>query len=164
MILLNATIPTDIPQYKQIADVIWLIITAVIGGSGLIQLSPIKLDPWTWALKRIGKVANEDIEKKVDEVSNKVTDLEERVISHEDQREEDKAISARRRILAFADECIMSNVCHSREHYNDVMEDITYYKNYCAEHTDFKNERCMMSIETIEESYRKCYMQKGEVA
>ena len=61
---------------------------------------------------------------------------------------------ARRRIIDFSDEC-RRGVRHSEEHWENVLDDVTAYRNYCNNHKDFENSKCVLSIELIEELYKK---------
>ena len=67
----------------------------------------------------------------------------------------DKALDARRRILQFADE-IRRGVKHSMEHFNDILDDITFYAKYCDDNPTFKNDKAVRSIQRIEEVYDEC--------
>ena len=57
------------------------------------------------------------------------------------------------RILRFADE-ILQGELHSREHFDEVLEDITEYNRYCARHPEFPNDKATLSIAHIERVYR----------
>ena len=61
----------------------------------------------------------------------------------------------RRRILRFNDELIRG-VKHTKEHFNDILEDITEYGRYCEEHRDFKNEKAVEAIANVKRVYREC--------
>ena len=52
---------------------------ALIGILGLIgiEIAPIKINPLTWILSRVGKLLNQDIKKEVNKLSDKVDKLEE---------------------------------------------------------------------------------------
>ena len=66
--------------------------------------------------------------------------------------EKKDALQARRRIIAFSDEC-KRNIPHSEEHFNNVLEDIDEYEKYCDAHPDFKNRKAVQSIKFILEIY-----------
>lgn len=128
----------------------------------LVQIAPIKVNPWSFIGKlitkgftAIGKAFNAEVTKELAEVKGKLSELEKHNSRQDREREEDKALDARRRILQFADE-IRRKVRHSEEHFNNVFEDINYYKTYCREHADFENDRARVSIKIIEETYEKC--------
>lgn len=138
------------------------------GGGGLllvftlVQIAPIKINPWTWVGKQIGKALaaagkalNASVTQELVEVKTRLTDLEQYNAHQDAEREKDKALDARRRILQFADE-VRRKVRHSEEHFNNVLEDITFYQQYCRDHTDFENERARVSIKIIEETYEEC--------
>lgn len=128
----------------------------------LLQVSPIKLNPWSWfgkligALVRwLGKELNGDVMQKLGRIEEKLSELEKHDQEQDATRAEDKALDARRRILQFADE-IRRKVRHSEEHFNNVFEDIKYYKTYCQEHPTFANDKARISIGIIESTYEKC--------
>lgn len=138
------------------------------GGGGLllvltlVQIAPIKINPWSWlgkqlgkGLMAIGKALNASVTEELVEVKARLTDLEQHNEHQDAEREKDKALDARRRILQFADE-IRRKVRHSEEHFNNVLEDITFYQQYCRDHADFENERARVSIKIIEETYEEC--------
>lgn len=140
---------------KEILDNVGVLVLAVIGGSGIIQIAPIKINPWSWLIQRVGREAGKELYEKLDSLEAKVEDLDERVRSHEDQRDEQEAIGRRRRILRFADEC-RKNEKHSLEHFNEILDDISAYKTYCEEHPKFKNDKCVISVEFVEKAYKHC--------
>ena len=135
---------------------IWQIVGLIVGGTFVIQVSPIKLNPWGWFLKRLGKEVNEELNQNITEVSKKVDELEAKVETIECEFDEDNAKQNRRRILRFADECRRSEK-HSEEHFTEMIEgDVKAYKNYCKNHPEFENDKCVMSIEFIEDAYKYC--------
>lgn len=138
------------------------------GGGGLllvmtlVQIAPIKVNPWSAVgrlimkgVSAIGKALNADVARELAEVKSKLSELEKHNEMQDKEREEDKALDARRRILQFADE-IRRKVRHSEEHFTNVFEDINCYKTYCREHTEFENDKARISIKIIEDTYEKC--------
>lgn len=132
------------------------LITA-IGGGGisllvvimtLIQISPLKLDPWTRVLKAIGNMMNEDLIEKVDKLDTDLADL--RTVC--DERE---ANGCRTRILHFNDEMIHGNR-HTKEHFDQILIDISTYENYCDSHANYKNNIANLAIKRINDAYIKC--------
>ena len=131
----------------NIWEVIGWAAAALLGGSTLIQVTPIKLNPWTWLAKKVGKAINGDLLEKVEKVETKVDKLEK-------ARGEENAENRRVRILRFSDE-LQHGVQHSQEHFDQILLDITVYNKYCAEHKDFLNDRTVIATERIKSSYRK---------
>ena len=144
---------------------LWLLIILT-----LLQIAPIKINPWTWIGKllgrffgwlgkRIGKAINGDVVTELEGIKDRLTELEKHDEQQDVTRARDKALDARRRILRFADE-VRRKKKHSEEHFNNVLDDTTYYKAYCKEHKDFENDKAQISIKIIEEIYEEC-VRKG---
>ena len=66
-----------------------------------------------------------------------------------------EAKDARRRILRFNDE-LLNNVCHSKELFDDALEDIDTYDKFCADHPEFPNNKTVMAESNIRRCYQKC--------
>lgn len=122
----------------------WLL--GLLASSVVVEVVPIKLRPWTAIFRWVGKKINGDVRDKLDEISN---DLSTHI--HEDNQRNAKR--ARVRILRFADE-ILQGERHSKEHFDEILEDITEYNRYCARHPEFPNDKATLSIAHIERTYR----------
>lgn len=114
----------------------------------LIQIAPVKINPWSWLAKNIGKAINGEVVEKVDNLSTDVRNLR-------DECEEREATACRTRILHFGDE-ILHDVRHSKEHFDQILIDITAYENYCASHPDFRNNVAVATIKRINQVYAQC--------
>ena len=68
---------------------------------------------------------------------------------------ENEATTCRYRLLRFNDE-ILHDLRHSKEHFDQVLEDITRYETYCHEHPEYKNNKAVLAIENIKRVYQKC--------
>lgn len=139
----------DLQTVTWLAGVVCVLITS------LVQTLSNKYKPWTWLAQQFGKAANKEMLDRLDSVEKKIINIEERDKQQDNKTEEDRAKAARRRILRCADE-IRSKVKHSKEFFDDVLADISFYKNYCKETPKFENEKAVMAIELIEETYKKC--------
>ena len=93
------------------------------------------------------------LEKKIDNVSEEVRGVSDRL-------EEHKAILARTHILRFADE--LRQGTHSREYFEQQLQDIDTYDRYCEDHPAFANGRTRMASEFIREQYRIHYLNHGD--
>ena len=121
----------------------------------LVQKLSNKYKPWTWLAEQFGKAANKEMLDRLDAVEKKINNIEERDLEQDRKSEEERVKAARRRILRCADE-IRSKVRHSKEFFDDILADISFYKRYCKENPKFENEKAVMAIELIEETYKKC--------
>lgn len=61
----------------------------------------------------------------------------------------------RTRILRFNDEVIRGTE-HTKEHFDDVLDDITEYTRYCEANRDYKNEKAVQAIANVTRTYQKC--------
>lgn len=123
-----------------------------VGVTGVIQVSPIKVDPWSTLAKKIGNAINQDIIVKVDDLENTVAEIQKVNDQRAAREDERNACIARQRILRFGDE-VRHGQNHSEEHYNDILEDITDYEKYCDTHKDFKNQKAQSTIKIIVKAY-----------
>lgn len=117
----------------------------VLGAITLIQVAPIKIDPWSGLAKVIKKWLVGGIEEKINEINKKVDSLERNA-------SEEKAVQARTHILRFADE-LYEGKHHSKEYFDDMLDDIDMYEKYCKKHADFANNKTVMSIKRIKDIY-----------
>lgn len=65
------------------------------------------------------------------------------------------AQAARRRILRFNDE-LLRNLDHSKEYFDDILEDVKIYDDYCEGHRDFTNGKTVMATKNIKHCYEQC--------
>lgn len=121
----------------------------LIAVATLVQVSPIKVNPWSALARAIGRAINGELIAKVDNLESEV-----KAIRHTngEQNAEDRRV----RILRFGDE-ILHDVKHSKEHFDNVLKDIASYEQYCRDHPEFENGRTVQTIEIIEETYKKCF-------
>ena len=74
---------------------------------------------------------------------------------HIQKTEEERTDRARSRILRFSDEVSMERG-HSEEHYDEILQDIDKYEKYCHEHPEYKNNKAVVAIGIIKDSYQDC--------
>lgn len=122
----------------------------VLGAITLIQVAPIKLDPWAWLARWFKKILMGDIDKKLDDISNKQLELEEQI-------KESEAKTARTHILRFADELYTRQIKHSKDYFDDILDDIKDYELYCDSHKKFKNGKTEMAVTLIKKTYSELY-------
>ena len=120
-------------------------VAAGLATTTIIQISPIKINPWTWLGRKVGRALN-------GEVMDELKSLKGRMENMEAQNEQDKMDASRIRILRFGDEC-KRDVPHSEEHFNQVLDDITAYERYCNAHPEYKNAKAVLTIARIKEIY-----------
>ena len=81
--------------------------------------------------------------------------LERDLVAMKAAQEERDAISCRSRILHFGDETI-HGVRHTKEHFDQILRDITNYEQYCEEHPHFENNTTVLTSQRIKDIYEDC--------
>lgn len=130
----------------------------LILGSGIIQIAPIKINPFTWLAKKIGNALTADLKSdlKADftELNDKVNNIETKLETHINENKKERAADYRARIIRFNDE-IMEGKTHTKEYYNNILEDIDKYEAYCNSHPDYPNNKAVMAIHNIKAKYEE---------
>lgn len=139
----------------------------VSGGGGLlviimtmIQITPIKLKPWSWLARKFGKAINGDITDKFDDLSNKIDKLENNVERLRAECDEREATLCRSHILRFGDEILHGNM-HSFESFQSILIDIDTYEDYCSTHPLYMNNLAEVTIDLIKKTYKECFDKKN---
>lgn len=105
----------------------------------IIEVTPIKFNPWSFIGGLIGRLLG------IEAIKNQVTALDEKV-------DENQAINIRVRILRFEDEIQMGKI-HSKDSWDQVMDDINRYETYTESHPKFKNNITVASTQHIKNKY-----------
>ena len=130
-----------------------------LGVPTLVQLSPLKINPWSWLFKMLKWIwqgfcrsLNAEVLKKLTEVEKAQNDFKEKLESHikmDDEREADKV---RANILHFNNE-LLRNIPHTKEEFVEILAKIDWYNNFCDTHKDYRNSRAVHAIANIERVY-----------
>lgn len=139
-------------------NIVWVIGVILVCFATVVQNASKKYKPWSWLAEQFGKAVNKEMLDKMDALSKKVEDLEAADKRQDSERDKQYALDARRRILGTADE-IRKKVRHSEEFFNDALDDISFYREYCRTHPDFENSKAVISSKIIEETYQQCLLE-----
>ena len=125
---------------KEIYDVITnhgsLVALAIVLLGGLIEVSPIKVNPIGWLGERFNK-----------KISDEVKSLKSELEDH-------KVDSWRNDILSFANSC-MNHTKHTKEEFDQIIELHDKYEKYITENK-IQNGRMTAAYEYIMQIYHKC--------
>lgn len=111
----------------------------------IVQISPIKINPWSALANAIGRALNADVLKELDGVKRDLA-------AHVKVDDERNADEHRARILRFNNE-LLRDIPHTKEEFIDVLADIDFYERYCETHKDYKNNRAVHAIANISRVY-----------
>lgn len=118
----------------------------------LVQITPIKVNPWSAIAKWLGRAINADVIKGLDEVKAAQEDTRKQLETHMKADERSKADCCRARILRFNNE-LLRGIPHTKEDYIEVLKDIDDYEKYCDTHPDYENSRAVHAIANIGRVY-----------
>ena len=68
---------------------------------------------------------------------------------------ENEATTCRYRILRFNDE-ILHDQRHTKEHFDQILDDVTRYEKFCKDHPEYENNKAILAIENIKRVYKNC--------
>lgn len=88
------------------------------------------------------------------EVLKAIRDLADKITGIEGRMDKENADEARRSILSFDDE-LRRGMEHSEESFNQVLQDVKYYRNFCRTHADYENDKATSAIAHIRETYQR---------
>ena len=117
------------------SEIVIAIVGAVFASSGL------------WGLLQYLISRKDNTAEKLDKLTDLVREVSDRV-------DTSNATNARTRILRFDDELI-NGVHHSKEYFQQTLEEIDLYERYCEKHPDYKNSACVLAVEHIRHTYAK---------
>lgn len=134
---------------------------SVLSGGGIfifamltiLQVAPIKINPWSWLAKKIGHAFNHDLYEKILCIERNMADMKH-------QAEERDITDCRGRILQFGDE-LLHDEHHSKERFDQILLDISFYEHYCDTHHEYSNNVALLTIARIKEIYKKCMKERS---
>ena len=113
----------------------------------LVQIAPVKVNPWSAIARWIGKAIN-------GEVLGKLGRLETRLDEHINTDDKRDADGHRVKILQFNNELLRS-IDHTKEEFIEALAEIDAYERFCKDHEDYPNNRAVLAIENIRENYKE---------
>lgn len=97
----------------------------------------------------------ESLNGSIQSLGNKLDAVNKALDEMRAENNENKAMSYRYRILRFDDE-IRHGTKHSKEHFDQIIEDVDEYEEYCSKHPDYENNKAVLAIENIKATYKQC--------
>lgn len=142
-----------------VGEIVRYLALLVVGISAVVEKTSKTVKPLTKLAKAIGRAINGELIEKVDSMEktfdSKIDSLDQKIERMDQEEQLQRAKDARTRVLRFGDELI-HDVRHTKEHFDDVLRDITEYEKYCDEHPKFENDQMHITAEHIKETYHKC--------
>lgn len=123
--------------------------------AGMIKIPKLELNIWSLIGRTIGRSVNKEMMDQFNDVQKEIKGVKDEVDKLKRDEELERMRQARQCILRFNDE-ILFNKQHSKEHFDEILNDIDVYEEYCAAHEDYENNKAVLAISTIREVYKEC--------
>lgn len=120
----------------------WLIIVAIV--FSMIQIIPIKINPWTIIFNWLGKQFNSGVNARLDTIEKSLT-------AHIEESTERDLRTIRISILNFGTSCMRSEK-HTKEEFDFIVTECDKYEKYCEEN-NIKNGVATATIKQIRRLY-----------
>ena len=118
----------------------------------LVQIVPIKINPWSWIAKCIGRAFNAEVLRKLNDLQKEQKETRSDLESHIKADEVNRADERRANILRFNNELIRG-IPHTKEEFVEILADIDVYERYCKSHPEYENNRAVHAIANIGRVY-----------
>lgn len=118
-----------------------------------VQVAPIKVNPWSWLAKKIGRAINGEVLNEIADIKKEQRETQDKLEKHIQDDDERDASMHRQRILRFNIE-LMRGEDFTHECFNDMLLDIDEYERFCETHPGYKNNRAVMAIANIKRVYQ----------
>ena len=119
----------------------------------LVQIAPIKINPWSAIGRVIGKVLNKEVMDELKTIKKTQAETRETLDGHIRMDDERNADLHRVYILRFNRELLRENIPHTLEDFVEVLSEIDFYEQYCEEHPEYENNRAVLAIQNIKRTY-----------
>lgn len=121
----------------------------------LIQVAPLKIDPWTKLFQWAGKTINHQVLDELGVIKKDLTGVHEELDEMKKEAEVREANAARNRILRFDDE-LRRKIEHSEEFWDQTLDDVSFYRQFCDDNKKYPNSKADAAMQNIEEIYHEC--------
>lgn len=139
---------TDLIQTISTGDILLVAFLLL----SLIQIAPIKVNPWSWIAKHVGRAINGEVMKKQDDQQKAIETIQSELDSMKKCSARKRADEARNRILRFDDE-LRRHVDHSLEFFEQAIADCDFYEEYCNGNKKYPNGKADSAIRNIRKTY-----------
>ena len=127
----------------------------VVGGffvfTTLIQVSPIKINPWSWFGNKIKNFFIGELKEEMKSVKEEVKTVNDKLDAHIKENQEETARKWRHDILDFSNQELNGRK-HTKEQWDDVLPSCVEYERFC-EKNNISNEKAKKAIKDLNRRY-----------
>ena len=95
------------------------------------------------------------LREEIQKLSEKIDETNKTLTEMHLKSSRDNATTCRYRIIRFNDE-LLNNKLHTKEHFDQILDDIDDYEDYCKQDPAYKNSKAVMAIRHIQQVYQRC--------
>lgn len=129
-----------------------MVTPAVIILLSLVEIAPIKINPWSAIMKFLGSRMNADVTARLDTMQECQNETRQKLNEHIKKDDAQTASLWRTQILRFNDE-LLHDLHHTKEHFDEILGTIKDYETYCHTHDGYPNGKCVHAIANINRVY-----------
>ena len=129
---------------KEISRVIHIITPFITILSVVVEVAPIKINPWTVIFKYIGGIINRGVYKKLDAIEGATqrnaqaiedikAEMESRFNAYDKQDKEQQAVNMRNEIINFAENLKLGRV-YSEKQFEYILDVVSKYNMHCEKY------------------------------
>ena len=134
------------------SDLLPMLPPVLVALLSLVEVSPIKINPWSGLAKWLGRAINGEVLESIAEAQKAQKETRRALDEHIRADDERNADTLRMRILHFNNELLRGDR-HTREDFIEILAVIDAYEQYCKNHPNYRNNRASHAIANIGRVY-----------
>lgn len=134
------------------SDLLPMLPPVLVALLSLVEVSPIKINPWSGLAKWLGRAINGEVLSTMQTIQTAQKAQADALAAHIKADDERNADTLRMRVLHFNNELLRGDR-HTREDFIEILAVIDAYEQYCKNHPDYRNNRASHAIANIGRVY-----------
>ena len=134
------------------SDLLPMLPPVLVALLSLVEVSPIKINPWSGLAKWLGRAINGEVLSAVQTIQTAQKAQADALAAHIKADDERNADTLRMRVLHFNNELLRGDR-HTREDFIEILAVIDAYEQYCKNHPNYRNNRASHAIANIGRVY-----------
>ena len=134
------------------SDLLPMLPPVLVALLSLVEVSPIKINPWSGLAKWLGRAINGEVLSTMQDIQTAQKAQADALAAHIKADDERNADTLRMRVLHFNNELLRGDR-HTREDFIEILAVIDAYEQYCKNHPNYRNNRASHAIANIGRVY-----------
>ena len=134
------------------SDLLPMLPPVLVALLSLVEVSPIKINPWSGLAKWLGRAINGEVLSTMQNIQTAQKAQADALAAHIKADDERNADTLRMRVLHFNNELLRGDR-HTREDFIEILAVIDAYEQYCKNHPNYRNNRASHAIANIGRVY-----------